>query len=116
MILIIGGAYQGKLTWAAAQYGLTSHDVWDLAQADAVPGRRCYFHLEALTKRCREPERYLHDFKDAVVIAREIGSGVVPVDAEERCWRERHGAFLKQLAAQADCVVRIFCGIAEVLK
>ena len=50
------------------------------------------------------------------VISREIGSGVVPLDAGERAWRERHGRLLRQLAEQAGHVYRIFCGLTEVLK
>ena len=51
-----------------------------------------------------------------VVIAREIGSGVVPMDAGERAWRERHGRLLRRLAQQAGSVRRVFCGLTEVLK
>ena len=51
-----------------------------------------------------------------VVISREIGSGVVPIDAGERAWRERHGRLLRQLAEQAGHVYRIFCGLTEELK
>ena len=35
-----------------------------------------------------------------VVVSREIGSGVVPIDAGERAWRERHGRLLRQLAEE----------------
>ena len=31
MELVIGGAFQGKLTWALRHYGLTMADVCDLA-------------------------------------------------------------------------------------
>ena len=48
--------------------------------------------------------------------AREIGSGVVPMDAGERAWRERHGRLLRRLAQQAGSVRRVFCGLTEVLK
>ena len=48
--------------------------------------------------------------------ATAIGSGIVPMDAEERAWRERHGSLLKTLAAKSDRVVRVFCGIGEDLK
>ena len=51
MDLIIGGAYQGKLTLAAREYGLTPGDICDLAAGAPVPGARCYVHLEALTRR-----------------------------------------------------------------
>ena len=50
------------------------------------------------------------------MVAREIGSGVVPIDAGERAWRERHGRLLRQLAEKASHVYRVFCGLTEELK
>ena len=108
MILILGGAHMGKATWAAAKYGLRAEDFCDLRQG-FVPHKRCYCHLEAIDELPPFPE-------DAIVIARELGSGIVPMDADLRQKRERHGAHLQILARQADRVVRIFCGLAEVLK
>ncbi len=88
MDLIIGGAYQGKLTLAAREYGLTPGDICDLAAGEPVLGARCYIHLEELTRRQEDTESYLPLLTAAeVVIAREIGSGVVPMDAGERAWR-----------------------------
>ena len=107
MDLIIGGAYQGKCTFAAEKYGL--------AVSAPVPAR-CYVHLEALTRQ-EAPEAALPLLLAAeAVISREIGSGVVPIDAGERAWRERHGRLLRQLAEQAGHVYRIFCGLTEELK
>ena len=64
MELVIGGAFQGKLTWALQHYGLTMADVCDLAAGDPVPGKKCYWHLEALTRRC---VRAIHLQADATV-------------------------------------------------
>ncbi|MFR6394646.1 MAG: hypothetical protein ACLUNQ_05730 [Oscillospiraceae bacterium] len=41
MDLIIGGAYQGKCTFAAEKYGLAAEDICDLAVSAPVPAR-CY--------------------------------------------------------------------------
>ena len=117
MELILGGAYQGKLTWAAERHSFSPEDLWDLALADPVPGKRCYYHLEALTRRDPEPERFLPILEQAdAVISREIGAGVVPMDPEDRLWRERHGVMLRLLAGRAAGVHRILCGLDEVLK
>lgn len=116
MELVLGGAWQGKLTWTAKTYGLESEDLCDLALCDPVPGKRCYYHLEALTRRHADCSRFFPCFQNAIVIAREIGSGVVPLDAEMRAWRERHGSFLQKLAQESAHVTRIFCGLPEVLK
>ena len=59
MDLIIGGAYQGKLTLAAQEYGLTPGDICDLAAGEPVLGARCYIHLEELTRRQEDTEPYL---------------------------------------------------------
>ena len=68
MDLIIGGAFQGKLAYALETYGLTESDVCDLAVCDPAPGYRCYRHLEALSRREPDAERYLPLFENAVVI------------------------------------------------
>ena len=88
MDLIIGGAYQGKCTFAAEKYRLTAADICDLA-ADAPAPARCYVHLEALTRRGQAAEALPLLLAAEVVVAREIGSGVVPIDAGERAWRGR---------------------------
>ena len=57
MDLIIGGAYQGKLTLAAREYGLTPGDICDLAAGEPALGVRCYIHLEELTRRRNKARR-----------------------------------------------------------
>ena len=51
-----------------------------------------------------------------IVIATEVGGGVVPMDAGERAAREAAGRLACLLAARAGCVVQMFCGIPTVLK
>lgn len=51
-----------------------------------------------------------------VVVCQEVGSGIVPLDKAERLWRERAGELSKTLADKADSVVRLVCGIPQVLK
>ena len=116
MRLVIGGAYQGKLTWTMHEYDIPPAEVCDLAREDPRPGCSCYTHLETLTKRDEAPERWLPLLENSVVISREIGCGVVPMETFERQWRERHGTFLQQLARKAERVTRVFCGLTEELK
>ena len=71
MDLIIGGAYQGKCTFAAEKYRLTAADICDLA-ADAPAPARCYVHLEALTQRGQAAEAL------PLLLAAEA-AGVVPL-------------------------------------
>ena len=124
MILIFGGAYQGKLTWAVDRYALAREDIWDLAGGLPEQPAACYTHLEALTWQAVQAgetagqllARVTLLFSGSIVISREIGSGVVPMDKDQRQWRELHGQVLQALARQAGTVIRIFCGIPEVWK
>ena len=122
MILILGGAYMGKFHYARSQYDIS--EAFDLETG--FPDRECpcFRHLEALTwaeaqKGTTAQELFLRlepYFKNALVISREVGSGVVPMDKTQRFWRELHGSLLQLLAKEADSVQRVFCGIPEVLK
>ena len=51
-----------------------------------------------------------------IVIATEMGGGVVPTDPEERAAREAAGRLSCLLAERADTVVRVCCGLPQVLK
>lgn len=115
MVLIIGGAFQGKLSYALKTYGLTESDVCDLAESGPLPGFRCYRHLEALSRR-GDVTPYLPLFENAVVIARQVNGGIVPMDGADRAWRECYGVLLQQLAQKAERVTRVFCGLSEELK
>ena len=116
MELVIGGAFQGKLSYALKRYGLTEKDVCDLAVQAPEPGYGCYWHLEALSRRNHDIEPFLPLFEQAVGVARQVTGGIVPMDGEERAWRERYGLLLQKFARNAAHVTRIFCGLSEVLK
>lgn len=100
MIFITGPLYSGKRTYAEKLGGRQIADVQDLA-ADAQD-------LTALADELAA--RY------DVVIATEIGGGVVPMDAGQRTAREAAGRLACLLAARADIVVEMFCGIPTALK
>lgn len=51
-----------------------------------------------------------------VISCCEVGSGVIPVLAEEREAREATGRLLILLAKEADEVIRLVCGIAQRIK
>ena len=100
MIFITGPLYSGKRTFAQNLPGRRLCDVQALA-ADAAD-------LTALA------DRLAHEYE--ILIATEVGGGVVPMDAGERAAREAAGRLACLLAARADCVVQMFCGIPTVLK
>ena len=99
MIFITGPLYSGKRTFAQNFPGRRICDVQDLAAGAK--------NLETLAD-----ELSAYD----VVLATEVGGGVVPMDPHERAGREAAGRRACLLAARAACVVQMFCGIPTVLK
>jgi adenosyl cobinamide kinase/adenosyl cobinamide phosphate guanylyltransferase len=125
MKLIIGGAYQGKLDYARVQFGLTDAEICDCSETEAPDfSKRCLNHIERYVRHClrsgQEPCEALAAWMEAqpegILICEDIFCGVVPTDAELRAWREACGRFLSRAAGQAEHVVRLFCGLPQVLK
>lgn len=122
MIFIFGGCYQGKLAFARERFGLTEGDVFlcDEASDTLDNSRRCLAYVEKWAlNRVRAGVDPLAEFaarEDAVVIATDISSGVVPVDAVLRAWREACGRLNARLAEQATEVWRLYCGLPSRLK
>ena len=100
MIFITGPLYSGKRTFAQTLPGKRLSDVQALA-ADAAD-------LPALA------DKLAHEYE--ILIATEVGGGVVPMDPKQRADREAAGRLACLLAARAECVVQMFCGIPTVLK
>ena len=103
MIFITGPLYSGKRTFAQT---LPGHDLKMRADVQALAADAA--DLSALA------DRLAHEYD--ILIATEVGGGVVPMDANERADREAAGRLACLLAARADCVVQMFCGIPTVLK
>ena len=128
MILITGGAYQGKLDYAKEEYGLTDDDVFTCEETSTAVGfdEKIVYHFEryvlALIKAGQVPEKAVgmqlraNRYKGRIIICDDISQGLVPMDATERAWREGVGRTMVKIAEQADRVVRVFCGIPEVVK
>jgi len=121
MVLIFGGACQGKLAYAKKEYGGRVFSCCDERidyTADIICG------LEKFVLACFDNDKEAADvlkehaaeLKNKVIICEDISCGIVPVDARLRAWREMTGRTLTRLSADADTVIRMFCGIPQVLK
>ncbi len=133
MELYIGGYAQGKL-----EYFLRTHEgkAWYIVDGQELGASRPgdlevprgerllinHFHLwvrglaeegEALEKLAEElEERY----PDCAVISDEVGNGIVPMEQRDREYREQTGRILIALAARAERVERVICGLGQRLK
>lgn len=116
MILVIGGRGQGKLDYVLAHTGLTLDDVAHTPEEAA--GKRIFSNLARWLRDHPEsdPVPLLAAAPDLIVLCDEVGCGVVPVDAGERAWRELVGRTCGTLAASADAVIRVYCGLGMALK
>ena len=108
MIFVTGPMFSGKRAYIKSVLNLSDEEfaeraVWnveELVSEKAVT-------LEALADELASKE---------IVIADEIGCGLVPLDASEREKRERAGRLACMLAERADTVIRVVCGCPQILK
>ena len=126
MILVFGGAYQGKLDYAIKRFVLTEDDIYRCAEGNVTcpSGGAIVYEADKwiLSLLCakkdvaKETEQFLRENRGSIVICNDISCGVVPIDPLMRQWREEMSKFMGQLARNADEVVRVYCGIPTRLK
>ncbi|MBR3225991.1 MAG: bifunctional adenosylcobinamide kinase/adenosylcobinamide-phosphate guanylyltransferase [Atopobiaceae bacterium] len=112
MILVTGGIASGKRTYVRSLG-------YDDGQMDKrLAGDACVLvGLEELLRAGELGEADVDALaRKDVVVCCEVGQGVVPMEAEERVWRERVGRTCASLAQRASKVVRMVCGIPLVIK
>ena len=108
MKLYIGGAWQGQ----------------DELARQENPGARVLadFHetIRAAVDAGEDPRSFARriclEQPDAVIVANEVGAGVVPVSAADRAFREAVGRALCIIAQEARQVTRVVCGIGVRIK
>lgn len=124
MVLIIGGAYQGKLDFARQLYDLTQEEIFTCTDCKIDFSKRCVNALEEFTYGCVvegvDAVEYLKanraKWQESILICQDITCGVVPLGSDMRAWRRETGRLCQYLSAEADHVSRIFCGLEQRLK
>ena len=106
MIFVTGPLFAGKREYIRKTLGLSeealaARAVWDVQEL------ACGAELTALAQALAQKE---------IVIATEIGGGLIPTDPAEREKREAAGRLACLLAERADTVVRVSCGLGQILK
>ena len=110
MILVVGGSYQGKTEYARNTF------------PNAKFFNQTHLFIKKRLSEGKNETEILKEIRDAVkdglwvVIADEIGNGVVPVDDADRTWRDVSGRILIQLAKDATEVHRVVLGIGQRIK
>ncbi len=112
MILVIGGAYQGKKEYVAETF------------KDRFSNENIFFDFHKfvfdLVKTGIDPLEYvttnLSEFKDKIIVCEDISCGIVPIDEVERRFREQLGRTLVYISKNSDEVHRVFVGLGVRLK
>lgn len=122
MILIFGGAFQGKMDFAKENFGANGDNTFTCSEdnanidltKDVIYGFEKY--SLACVKAGKEAADIIPELKDKVVICTDISSGVVPIEKEQRANREMTGRAMIKMAKTATRVYRIFCGMSMEMK
>lgn len=125
MVLIFGGAYQGKVEFALEKFNLSKKDVFDCTDLEDIDySAKVINNLDqrilGFVREGVEAKEVLslniEKLKDKVIIVNDISQGVVTMEKELRAWREMVGRAMLYLSKEADQVYRVFCGIGQQIK
>ena len=115
----------GKRTYAVKLYGKFEH-VYNLDEdsPESIKKPGLIINIDSGVKNLLSngvnPSEFfisrLDILTQCVITGCEIGSGVVPIDAFSRQWRDETGKLYQILAEKADTVDRIFAGLPLRLK
>ena len=124
MEVYFGGAYQGKLDYVCSKKNMSvvadgaDCNIEDLENAEILN------HMHQLIKRYVKEGKStdtlidsLYDINpEIIIICDEVGSGIVPLEKEDRIYREAVGRVLCSAVKKAVHVERVICGIGQCLK
>jgi hypothetical protein len=126
MILVFGGAYQGKLDYVLDRFRFDEGDIYrcSVECAELPDRKKLIYELDkwilALLKANVYSEGKVTEFiaslGDSVIICTDISCGVVPAEPIQRAWREAVGRALAAMAHESEEVIRLYCAIPTRIK
>ncbi|MFJ8067170.1 bifunctional adenosylcobinamide kinase/adenosylcobinamide-phosphate guanylyltransferase [Psychrobacillus sp. NPDC096426] len=124
MHVIFGGAFNGKRAYVE-RFVQERNVQWLDAETDRLvlsPQTEVLvvYGVEYLLEpKCTELLKMLElwdEQAEVVIIATEIGRGIVPMEASMRELRDDVGRFYQQLFTKAESVTRVWYGITQTIK
>ena len=114
MEVYFGGAYQGKLDYVCSKKNMSV----------VADGADCNIedlgNAERFIKEGKSTDTLIDSLYDInpeiIIICDEVGSGIVPLEKEDRIYREAVGRVLCSAVKKAVHVERVICGIGQCLK
>lgn len=124
MILVFGGAYNGKLSYVKEKYNISDEEIF-YCNSDFIDLDRkviCGFHIfvRNMILVNKDPLEYIKNniekLEGKIIITDDIGMGIIPIEKVDRIWRDTHGKCIQYISKKSKKVIRIFLGIEKVLK
>lgn len=119
MVLITGGVFQGKKSFAQEHFQISKSvsgadaSIEQMLDAQLVSDFHLWIAKEL--KKGKDPyegaRRLAQENPSVVLTMAELGCGIVPADAFDRLWRETTGRISCMLASGAESIYRVTCGI-----
>lgn len=112
MIMVTGGSCEDKLGWCIKSKRLSI----DITNYENKVLELQKYLRTAFDNNTATDKIYNYIEKFEIIFADEIGCGIVPVDKNERAFRDFYGFVCGKTAERAETVVRIICGIEQIIK
>lgn len=124
MILITGGAYQGKTEYVRSRFPEIPITDGAVCSFDDAVNAKCINRYHALIQRLHtdgsDPIAWTEQLctanPECIIILDEIGCGIIPLERDERIRRELTGICGCIIAKHSDAVIRLVCGVPNVIK
>jgi len=129
MKFVFGGAYQGKLDYALKEFGIGKEEVYTCTEEnwDIFSEAKDFGLIDKIEDFCWAAYRNGLEAKDVlkehedilknkVVVSRDVSQGLVPMDKDERAYREMMGRMMIYLTSISDEIYRVFCGLGQKIK
>lgn len=126
MIMITGGAFQGKKDFVKKFFSIGENDILNGADCnyDKIFSAKCVCNYHLFIGRLMNEEidplkfteKICKKNSDIIIIMNEIGCGIIPLEKSERIWREQVGRAGCIIAESSSDVFRICCGIPTKIK
>ena len=125
MVLVFGGAYNGKVDFVKAKFNIKDEEIFkvkdeleiDFSKKVIKDFHKFTYNMCLHNNDIKEYlEKNISLFEDKIIISDDISEGIVPLKKEDRIWRETNGKALQYLSLNAKSIYRVFCGIPMVIK
>lgn len=134
MIFVFGGAYSGKYDFVKEKYHLSDDDIIDFTGyrfddvdrlSDAIYYHRCIYDIHNLLRGLIDAgidKKVFLDMIDkikdteVICVSDDISCGIVPLDKNDRIYREEVSRVNTYIAKKSTEIYRIFAGIPTKIR